>query len=62
MKKKFEIGLEGITSSEFVQVSGHRELAGSGHMLSTQKQRTGFWSLNFQLVLLSGKYVSNNRH
>lgn len=40
--KKFEMGFEGIANSEFVDSLLHRELAGSGHLLSKLKQRIGF--------------------
>lgn len=43
MKKTFETGFEGITKSESVDVFMQRELAGNGHALSKQKERTGYW-------------------
>lgn len=33
------MGFEGIINSEFAQVLPHRELAGSGHMLSKQQKK-----------------------
>lgn len=43
MKKKPKKDLKGITDSEFVVHLLHRELAGSRHAFSEQKQSTGFW-------------------